>query len=263
MLGVMTSIEDWISRSWERFKRRWWVLLAASGIAGAAALAGGFLPALAGLLLRGQGSVWLVGGVAGVISLLALLWLSTWAQAAALEAAGSEADINGCLKAGWAKTAPFAWSLSLVMLATGGAFFLFFIPGLWLSPLLFFAPFITVSEGIGGVAALEASWRRVSGRWWAVTGRLAVAALAPVAIGLVPVVGWLLGFVAGPLSLIMLSELSEELRRTDPGEAAPAPRLGLATAALGVVFLVGTAFTVKAALLAAASLKDLIRSQAF
>lgn len=259
----MTSVEDWIGRGWERFKRRWWVLLAASGVAGAATLLGGAVPAFGGLLLRGYGSVWLVGGVAGGASLLAMLWLSTWAQAVALEAAGSEADVGGCLRAGWSKTAPFAWTLGLVLLATGGASFLLLLPGLWLTPLLFFAPFITVNEGIGGVAALEASWRRVSGRWWAVSGRLAIAAFAPVAIGLVPFIGWLLSMAAGPFSLILLADLSEELRLSDPGPAAPAPRLGLATAVLGAVFLAGTAFAVKGALLAAASLKDLIRAQAF
>ncbi|MDX6769119.1 MAG: hypothetical protein SF051_06275 [Elusimicrobiota bacterium] len=259
----MTSIEDWIGRSWDRFKRRWWTVLAVSGVAGAAALLGGFLPALGGVLLAGAGPVWAVSGVAGVVSLLALVWLSTWAQAAAVEAAAGEQSIGDCLRSSWRKTGAFAWSLSLVMLAAGGAFYLLFLPGLWLSPLLFFAPFVAVTEGIGGVASLEASWRRVSGRWWAVTGRLILAGVTPVLIGLVPVVGWLLGIAAGPFSLVMLADLSDELRRLDPGDAAPAPRLGAATAALSVVFVAGTAFAVQAALLAAASLKDLIRSQAF
>lgn len=259
----MTGIEDWIGRSWERFKRRWWPLLAASGVAGAASLLGALVPALAGYYVAGLGrwSVWAVTGASSMISLLVLLWLSTWAQAAALEAASTESGIESCLKDAWAKTGPFAWTLSLVLLACGGAFFLLFLPGLWLAPLLFWAPFITMSEGTGGVAALETSWRRVRGRWWAVAGRLALVSLVPFAMGFVPLVGWLLSLAAGPFTFVMLAELAEELRRLDPGPEAPAPRLALPVAALSVVFLAGSYFTIRGALLAAASLKDLLRSQ--
>lgn len=261
----MTSIEDWIGRSWERFKRRWWVLLAASGIAGAASLLGALIPALAGYYVAGLGrwSVWAVTGFSSVLSLLVLLWLSTWAQAAALEAASTEDDIRTCLADAWVKTGPFAWTLSLVLLACGGAFFLFFLPGLWLAPLLFWAPFITMSEGTGGVAALETSWRRVTGRWWAVAGRLALICAVPFAIGLIPILGWLLSLAAGPFTFVMLAELAEELRRLDPGPEAPAPRLALPVAALSVMFLGGSYFVIRQALLAAASLKDVLRAQVY
>ena len=261
----MTSIEDWIGRSWERFKRRWWVLLAASGVAGAASLLGALVPALAGYYVGGLGRwpVWAVTGAASVVSLLALLWLSTWAQAAALEAASTEADIRTCLSDAWVKTGHFAWTLSLVLLACGGAFFLLFLPGLWLAPLLFWAPFITMSEGVGGVAALETSWRRVSGRWWAVAGRLALVVVVPFAIGFIPLVGWLLSLAAGPFTFVMLAELADELRRLDPGPEAPAPRLALPVAALSVVFLAGSYYVIRGAMLAAASLKDLFRAQVF
>lgn len=259
----MSSVEAWVGRSWERFKRRWWVLLAVSGVGGAATLLGLFVPAAAGMLASGLGRwpAWAVWAAAGGAGFLAALWLSTWAQAAAMEAAAGDKDVWPCLADGWAKTGAFAWTLSLVLLATGGGFFLLLLPGLWLSPLLFWAPFIHVTEGVSGLEALEASWRRVSGRWWAVCGRLAVAGAVPFAAGLVPLVGWLLGLVAGPLSLVMLAELAEELRRLDPGEASPAPRLGPAVAALAALFLAGTAFAVKSALLAAASLQDLLRAQ--
>lgn len=257
----MPSIEDWVQRSWERFKRRWWELLGASGVAGAATLLGLFVPGLLGMAVAslGRWPVWAVSSVAGLAGFVLALWLSTWAQAAAIEAAAGEAGIPETLRVSWGKTAAFAWTLSLVLLATGGAFYLLLLPGLWLTPLLFLAPFITLREGVGGVDALEACWRRVSGRWGAVAGRLALAGLAPLLAGLVPVLGFFLGLVAGPFSLMMLVVLAEDLAATDPGPARPAPRLALPVAALSVVFAAGAYVTVKSALIAAASLKDLVR----
>ncbi len=259
----MTTVEAWIARSWERFKRRWWVLLAASGIAGAATLLGGFIPSLAGMYAAGLGrwSPWLVWSVAGGAALLLVLWLSTWAQAAALEAAAGEADIRECLVEGWRKTGPFAWTLSLVLLAGGGAAFLLFLPGLWLTPLLFWAPFITLTEGTGGIAALETSWRRVSGRWWPVAGRLAIVAVVPFAVGLIPVLGFFLSLAAGPFTLVMLADLAEELRASDPGPAAPAPRLAWPVAVLSGVFLGASWFVIKAGIKAVGTLQELLRAQ--
>lgn len=256
----MPGIEDWLQRSWERFKRRWWELLGAGGVAGAAALLGLLVPGLLGMAAAslGRWPAWAVSATAGLTGFALALWLSTWAQAAAIEAAGGEGDIPQTLRRSWGKTAAFAWTLSLVLLATGGAFYLLFLPGLWLTPLLFLAPFFTLREGVGGVDALEASWRRVSGRWGAVAGRLALAGLAPFLAGLVPILGFFLGLVAGPFSLMMLVVLAEDLRASDPGPSAPAPRLALPVAGLSVVFLAGAFFTVRAALAAAASFKDLL-----
>lgn len=256
----MTPIDEWISVSWRRFRARWWTILGAGGVAAAASLLGLLLPGLIGMGVAslGRWPVWAVSGSAAVASLLLAAWLSTWAQAAAIEAAAGEGDIPSCLASSWAKTGAFAWTLSLVLLAAGGGFFLFLLPGLWLSPLLFLAPFYTLSEGAGGLDALELSWRRVSGRWGAVAGRLILAGLVPFAVGLIPLLGWILGMAAGPFSLVMLSVLAEQLRACDPGPARPAPKLGMAVAALSALFLAGSFFTVKAALIAAASLKDLL-----
>jgi hypothetical protein len=259
----MTPVDEWISLSWKRFSERWWPILGASGAAAAATLLGLFVPGLLGVgaASLGRWPVWAVSGTAAVAALLLVAWLSTWAQAAAIEAAAGEGDIPSALASSWAKTGAFAWTLSLVLLAAGGGFFLFLLPGLWLTPLLFLAPFYTLSEGVGGLDALELSWRRVSGRWAAVSGRLLVAGLLPFAVGLIPILGWLLGFVAGPFSLVMLAVLAEQLRATDPGPQRPAPKLGAAVAALSAVFLAASYFTVKAALVAAASLKDLLAAQ--
>lgn len=257
----MPSIEDWVQRSWERFKRRWWELLGASGVAGAVALLGLFVPGLLGMAVAslGRWPVWAVSGVAGLTGLALALWFSTWAQAAAIEAAAGEGGIPDALRGSWRKTGAFAWTLSLVLLAAGGAFYILFLPGLWLTPLLFLAPFFTLREGVGGLDALETCWRRVSGRWGAVAGRLALAGLAPMLAGLIPILGFFLWLVAGPFSLVMLVVLAEDLAATDPGPARPAPRLALPVAALSVVFAAGAWFTVKSALIAVASLKDLVR----
>lgn len=262
MVDGVTTIEAWLNRSWERFARRWWVMVAVSGIAGAATLSGIVLPALGGMLVSGLGrwSPWLVWGVAGGAALLAALWLSTWAQAAAIEAARGERGIGECLADGWVKTGPFAWALSLELMATGGAFFLLLLPGLWLAPLFFWAPFIALSEGLGGVEALEASWRRVYGRWWAVAGRLALVAAVPFAVGLIPIAGFFLSLAAGPFTLFMLVELAEQLRASDPGPSAPAPRLAWPVAVLSGVFLAASWFVIKAGLAAALTVQEHLRS---
>lgn len=253
----MPSIDEWLRRSWARFAQRWWELLAASGTAAAITMLAAFLPVLAAMAAASTGrwNPWAVWGVAGFVSLLLALWLSTWAQAAAIVAAMGTDDWGTCLRRSWELTPAFAWSLSLVLLGAGGGYFLFFLPGLWLTGLLFLAPFYALGEGAHGVASLELSWRRVSGRWWDVAGRLALAALIPFLIGLIPFVGWLLGMVAGPYSLVMLALLAEDLKASDPGDARPAPPLGLALAALALLFAAGTFFTVKAGWAAALELQ--------
>src|ERR1039458_9388266 len=96
---AMPSFADWLKASWEDFRRRWAVLLAVAGTGGAVTLAAGFLPFLPAALatLFGVGPAWAVWGSAAVVSLSAVLWFSTWAQAAMMRAAMTDETARECL----------------------------------------------------------------------------------------------------------------------------------------------------------------------
>ena len=107
-------------------------VLAVGGLATAAAV---FVPLVpAGFAaFAGLGSPWVIWGAASMVSLLAGLYLSTWAQAAVMRAAARDEAAGASLSCSWRQTPEFAWVLSLVMLAAGGGFVLLILPGLVLA----------------------------------------------------------------------------------------------------------------------------------
>jgi hypothetical protein len=240
----MPSFSDWLKASWDDFRRRWGVLMAVAGVSGAAALAGGFAPFVPAALLTasGVGPAWAVWGLASIAAVLAALWLSTWAQAAVTLAAMTELPAGECLAQGWKRTGAFAWVLSLALVATCGAYFLFIIPGLLLSVLLFFGAFICMSGEAEGERALALSWARVRPRFGAVSARVVAAGLLAAAPGWIPGVGWIIAMFWAPFGVVALARVAKDLRAADPEPALP-PRFGAALAGLAAVFAVGGALS--------------------
>jgi len=255
----MPSFADWLRASFDDYRRRWAVLLAVAGMSGAAALLGGFLPFVpAGLLsLAGVGPAWAVWGSATLVSLCAVLWLSTWAQAAATRAALTDDGAAECLKKGWALTGAFGWVLTMTLLAVAGGWFLLVAPGLVLSVLLFLAPMITASGEADGVRALALSWARVRPRFGLVAARVLAASLLAAAPGWIPYVGWLIAMFWAPFGLVAVARLEKDVRAADPAPAAPA-WMGGAVAALSLVFVLGTAAAGFAAARGARAAMDLL-----
>jgi hypothetical protein len=237
----MPSFADWLKASWGDFRRRWAVLLAVAGAGGAATLAAGFVPFIPAAIATafGVGPAWAVWGSAVVVSLTAVLWLSTWAQAALLRAALTEEPLRECLTLAWSQTAAFAWVLSLALLAVVGGYFLLIVPGLILSVMLFAAPFCQISGEAEGARALGLSWARVKPHFWTVAGRLLAATLITAAPGWIPYVGWLVMMFWAPFSFIAMARLDKDLRAAEPQATAPA-WMATALAGLTAVVLIGT-----------------------
>lgn len=207
-------------------------------VCGLATAAGVFLPLLpAGLAAYfALGSPWLVWGVASMVSLLAGLWLSTWAQAAALRAASRDEGPGAALSSGWRQTPAFAWVLSLVMLAAGGGFVLLIVPGLILSVLLFFAPFYQMADEDQGMGAVELSFARVRPVFGEVSVRLFLAGLIAWLPSRIPYLGWLIGPLWAPFGLVAFARLADDLKALAP--APERPSLGTAVCGLSFVLVV-------------------------
>jgi hypothetical protein len=241
LLLRMPSFADWLKASWGDFRRRWAVLLAVAGTGGAATLAAGFLPFIPASLgtIFGFGPAWAVWGSAVVVSLLAVLWLSTWAQAAMIRAALTDETTRECLALAWSQTNAFAWVLSLALLAVAGGYILFIVPGLILSVMLFAAPFCQISGEAEGARALGLSWARVKPHFGAVALRLFAATALTTAPGWIPYVGWIIMLFWAPFSFIAMARLDKDLRSAEPEAAAP-DWMGAAIAGLTCVVLIGT-----------------------
>jgi hypothetical protein len=257
----MPSFSDWLKGSWDDFRRRWAVLLGVAGVTGAAAMAGTFVAFVPAALLTafGVGPAWAVWGAAAAVSIAALLWLSTWAQAAVTRAAMTEDPAGDCLSRGWRDTAAFGWVLTLTLLAVVGGYFLLVIPGLILSVVLFFGAFYQIAGEGDGMRALELSWGRALPRFGTVSLRLFAAGLIAAAPGWIPYIGWLISMFWTPFGIVAIARLARDLRDAEPEPRAPS-WLGGAVAGLSGVFVVGTAVfmfaAVKTVQAAAKSLSD-------
>ena len=254
----MPSFADWLRASWGDFRRRWSVLLAVAGASGTAALVGGFLPfVFAGAAtVLGVGPAWAVWGATVAVSLTAVLWLSTWAQAAMIRAASTDETTRECLSSAWSRTGAFAWVASLALLAIVGGYFLFIVPGLVLSVMLFGAPFCQMSGEAEGAGALGLSWARVRPHFGAVALRLLAATALTAAPGWIPYVGWIVMLFWAPFSVVAMARLEKDLRAAEPGATAPG-WMGGAVAGLALVVAVGTAAaSLAAARVATAAVRD-------
>ncbi|HEX4047546.1 MAG TPA: hypothetical protein VH309_06910 [Elusimicrobiota bacterium] len=237
----MPSFADWLKASWGDFRRRWTVLLAVAGAGGGATLAAGFLPFLPAVLatLFGVGPAWAVWGSASIVSICAVLWLSTWAQAALMRAALTEETARECLALAWGQAGAFGWVLSLALLAVVGGYFLLIVPGMILSVLLFSAPFCQISGEAQGARALGLSWARVKPHFGEVALRLFAATALTAAPGWIPYAGWIIMLFWAPFSFVAMARLDKDLRAAEPEAAAPG-WMGGAIAGLTAVVLLGT-----------------------
>jgi len=240
---MLPSVESWLSASWDDYRRRFWPLMAVLAVGGLVTAFFVFLPlAPAGLAaFLGLGSPWLIWGAASAFALLAGLWFSTWAQAAAMLAAATDSGADKALREGWRLTPAFAWVLSLVLLAVCGGFAVLILPGMILSVLLFFAPFYQLGGEEKGLGAVELSFARVRPQFGAVAGRLATLALLVWVPSFIPYVGWLLSPLWAPFGIVAAARLAADLRALAPEPARPS--LGPAIAALSLVFVV-TSFSI-------------------
>lgn len=237
---MLPSVEDWLSASWADYKRRWAPLMGVIAVGFVATMAAMLLPILLAVPFAYSGAVnaWLAMGAGWVLSTLALLAVSTWAQAAAIRAASFEEPAFESLREGWRRTPAFAWVLSLATLAIGGALVLLIVPGLAAAVLLFFAVFYQMSGEDSGMGAVELSFARVRPHFWAVASRLLLLATIAWAPSWIPWIGWLLGLLLAPFMVVAVARLAGDLKTLAP--APERPSLGVPVAALSAILLLAT-----------------------
>jgi len=236
----MPPFADWLRASWEDFRRRWGRLMTVIGVAGVATCVAALVPVLPAAVLSvlHLGSPWLVWAAAGLASLCAALWLSTWGQAAAVRVARFDEGAGESLSRAWAQTASFGWVITLTFLATAGGFALFVLPGVVLFVLLFFAPYYELSGEGAGMRSIGLSWARVAARPFDAALRLLAAFVISWAPSRIPYVGWLIAMFWAPFFLIASSRLADDLRAAAP-EAAPPPWLPGLVAGLTLALVAG------------------------
>lgn len=83
-------------------------------------------------------------------------------------------DVRASLYQGAHKLIPIVWVSFLTSLMIAGGFILFVVPALIFFVWYKFSSYEVVMDDVGGTAALGASRRLVTGRWWAVFVRLLV-----------------------------------------------------------------------------------------
>jgi hypothetical protein len=236
----MPSVADWLRASWEDFRRRWTRLMTVIGVTGAATAVAALLPLLPAFLavFAGVGPAWAVWSAAGFCSLLGAVWLSTWGQAAVVRVARFDETAWQSLARSWGQTGSFGWVVTLSLLAMGGGFALFVLPGAVLFVLLFFAPFYEISGEAVGMEALGLSWSRTSARPFDASARLLVGFAVSWAPGLIPYVGWFIAPFWAPFGIVAASRLADDLRAAAPN-AAPPRWLGAAVAGLTLALVAG------------------------
>lgn len=228
-----------VSESWRIFRARFGFLMLVAGAGSAATLACAVLPFLA------AGALELTGAASGVwpwiaatvVGLSAALWVASWAQVAACQAAlapeGGALSLRELARSGAGKVGAFSWVCLLYLLLVGGGLCFFIVPGLYLAAALVFAPMIVLEEGLTGFAALEQSLRYTRGRWNSLSWRLAIVGLLGGLPSMVPVVGVILGALLSPLPLVALGTLYRDASRAPAPDAGRSSRWALAVAALG------------------------------
>lgn len=235
---MLPTVEDWLADSWTDFRRRFWPVMSVLAATGIATLLGVLVPPVPAAVAQfaGFGGAAVLWSAAFLLSLLAGIVLSTWGQAAAMLAAGSDGGTAESLALGWRRAPGFAWVLTLAGVAVAGGLALLVIPGLVLCVLLLPSLYYQLDGEAAGLAALELSWARVKPRFGAVAGRLFALLGLLWAPSMIPYVGWLISPLFAPFGLVAAARLAADLKKAEPEPARPS--LAAPVAALGAVLFV-------------------------
>ena len=222
-MRAMSPLSRWLSDSWDDFARRWTDLMLVTAVGGIAAAAAAVVPLVPALLLAlaRVASPWAIWGPALFLALLAALWVSTWGQAALMRAAARDEKAFETLRVSWSTTGRFAWVTTLFLVAVGGAFVLFIVPGLFLAAALMPGLFYELDGEAEGLDSLSLAWGRFRAAPLEVLWRTALAFVLAALPSLVPWIGWLLGPLAAPFALVAAARLAAELKTLTPAPEKP------------------------------------------
>ncbi len=223
--GKLKGFKDLFLETWEHYRERGLTILGVMLVAGLIMLAILVLLGLVAALFLGglehavsqvqQGR--LNGPVAGVFGLFFCIALvfALWSQSATIAAAVDESlGVVGALKVGWRRLWAMGWILLLVSSIVITGFFLFIVPGIFLSVTLMFALYPLYEEGLQGMDAVLASHYCVKGRWWNTFGKLLLIWLIALVLHLIPFVGQILYVLFTPFLFLFMVALYRNLRGT-------------------------------------------------
>lgn len=197
-----------------------------------------------------MGSPWLIWGVSLTVSLALGLWLSTWAQAAAIRAAFIDEGAVDSLRESWSQTWGFGVVLTWLCLVVGGGLLLLIVPGIILGVLLFFAPFYQLSGEGEGLDAVGLSCARVKPVLGPIVVRLGLIGFIVAVPSWIPWVGWIIGPLWAPFGLVACARLAADLKCMMPRPEKPRGLAMSAVALSAVLMLVlgaGSWFTARKA----------------
>jgi hypothetical protein len=217
--GSLSEINDLLTRSWELFKARVWVLLPlqllsiALLIVCTAAIVG--IGALFVLLLPAYKTPILVTFliIGFTIGMTIMFWPLT---SLVFAVADRSLGIREALAAGWKKLWAFLWLFSLLGYIVAGGYLLFIVPGVIFTIWFIFSQYILVTENIGGMDALLKSKAYVKDRWFDILIRFLVIWAIATGVGLVPLLGIIFSFLIAPFSMIYSYLIFEDLKALNP-----------------------------------------------
>ncbi len=207
----LLGIGDLFKNSWEIYKKRiltWFLILIFIFITSAVL----FLPLAAIFHGDFQSRVAFVSiFIAAVIASIGFIW----GQLAFLTAiTDQEIGIKEAFLQSRSYILSYIWLSLLMGLIIMGGYFILFIPGLIFTVWFLFAPFILITEDIGGMNALMKSKEYVRGRWLPVGWRLFLVWFLSVIISLIPIVGQFLGLLLPPFFFIYFFVLYNNLKES-------------------------------------------------
>lgn len=189
---------DLIKESWSRFAKRWkfflMYMVLSMVVPGAIVLIGVFLGSIIGVggaVLGGEqaGMGLLIGAGLALLALaVVVIYISILFSVGMMLAIMDENlnNVRGALK----QAKPKAFDILIIGLISAVlialASLLLVLPGIYFGVCYTFASWVYLTEGKTGMDALRRSKELVSGRWWAVFGRLVVMLLVVWAVSLLP-----------------------------------------------------------------------------
>lgn len=215
----LSEIGDLLSRSWELFKARVWVLLPLQILSIAFLIACiavfiGLGALVVQLLPAYKTPIFVTSAIIGFTTgLTAMFWPIT---ALIIAVADRSLSIKGALAAGWKKLWAFLYLFTLLGYIVAGGYLLFLIPGVIFTVWFSFSQYILATEHTGGMNALLKSKEYVKGRWFDLLIRFLVIWAISMGVGLIPFLGIILSFLSAPFTMIYAFLMYEDLKTLHP-----------------------------------------------
>jgi hypothetical protein len=176
------------------------------------------------------GSMFIILGF--LVIVLIVVAFSFWVQLAMYAAVIYDVDFRGAFRAIKGRLNAFVWVSILVALICALGYILLIIPGIIFSIWYSFATMVFLVENLHGMQALRQSKHYVSGRWWAVLGRIAfmflIYVVGLIVVALLPgvvksIFSFGLAFAFSPLAFAYWYSLYYHMRQTMPENQPAAP----------------------------------------